>query len=293
MRNMLLILYCFGLSLHGLSQEVIPLPFDKPSEVRWEGDSKAYYSAIWDTRVVTNVSVPTMQAFLPENPNGTAVIIAPGGGLYALSIHSEGNDVAQWLNGKGIAAFVLQYRLVPSGEDGVREISELGANNPAGLMENVAAVLPYSIADGLQAIRYVREHAAELGIDPGKIGIMGFSAGGAVTMGVAYKYEAGTRPNFLVPVYPWTTAMPVKEAPKDAPPMLVVCATDDPLQLAAGSVALYNSWLEAGKAVGLHMYARGGHGFGMKQQGLPADHWIDRFYEWALAEGITSASPKN
>jgi len=151
--------------------------------------------------------------------------------------------------------------------------------------------MPYSVKDGLNALAYVREHASEFGVDPNKIGFMGFSAGGAVTLGVAYNYEAASRPDFLVPVYPWTTAYPVGEVPEDAPPLLVICATDDPLQLAPGSVELYTSWLEAGKPAGLHMYARGGHGFGMKKQGLPSDDWIQRFYEWALAEGITTAAP--
>ena len=116
---------------------------------------------------------------------------------------------------------------------------------------------------------------------------MGFSAGGAVTMGVAYNYDKENRPDFIVPVYPWTTALPVQVAPKDAPPMLVICASDDPLGLASGSIELYSSWLTAQKTVGLHMYAKGGHGFGMKKQNLPSDNWIQLFYDWSIAEGIT------
>lgn len=270
------------------AQEVIGLEYQKPSEPQWVGDAKNFYSNIWDTQVVTNVSVPTLEVFLPETPNGTAVIIAPGGGLYALSINSEGNDVAKWLNDKGIAAFVLQYRLVPSGADGVKEISDLSSSDPGKLMQNVAAVLPYSIQDGLSAISYVREKADRFGIDPHKIGFMGFSAGGAVTLGVAYNYEIANRPDFLVPVYPWTSAQPVQPAPTDAPPMLVICATDDPLGLADGSIELYSSWHKAEKPVGLHMYSKGGHGFGMKVQGLPSDNWIERFYDWAKAQQLVT-----
>jgi acetyl esterase/lipase len=272
------------------AQEVIGLPYQKPSEPQWVGEPKEFYSDIWDTQVVTNVSVPTLEVFLPENPNGTSVIIAPGGGLYALSINSEGNEVAKWLNGKGIAAFVLRYRLVPTGADGVKEISDIGASNPALLMQKVGEVLPYSVQDGLNALTYVREQSQRFGIDPHKIGFMGFSAGGAVTMGVAYGYDGANRPDFLVPVYPWTSAQPVQPAPADAPPMLVICATDDPLGLADGSIELYTSWHKAGKPVGLQMYAKGGHGFGMKTQGLPSDHWIERFYEWALAEQLLKAN---
>jgi acetyl esterase/lipase len=106
-------------------------------------------------------------------------------------------------------------------------------------------------------------------------------------MGVMYNSKDINRPDFIVPVYPWTYAIPVQEAPQNAPPMLVICASDDPLQLAPGSVKLYESWLIKGYKTGLHMYSKGGHGFGMKKQGLPSDHWIERFYEWSVAEGIT------
>lgn len=270
-----------------IAQEIVQVPYEEATGTTWEGDEKAYFSQIWQNDVVTNVSVPTMEVFRPENPNGTAVVVAPGGGLYALSITSEGTDVAKWLNKKGITAFVLKYRLVPTGEDGVKEISDEGAKNPARIIERVAPVIPYSIADGLSAITNIRENADKFNVDPTKIGFMGFSAGGAVTMGVAYNYNKANRPDFLVPVYPWTSAIPVQETPADAPPMLVICATDDPLGLAAGSVELYASWLKAEKKVGLHMYSKGGHGFGMKNQGLPSDHWIERFYDWAVAEGIT------
>ncbi|AZQ58728.1 alpha/beta hydrolase [Maribacter sp. MJ134] len=272
------------------AQNIIPIPHETSENITWVGEEKEYFSDIWQTPVVTNVSVPTMELFQPENPNGVSVIIAPGGGLYALSIESEGTAVAKWLNKKGITAFVLKYRLVPTGEDGVKEISEEGATNPQRIGERVAPVMPLSIADGLSAIAYVRSNASSLKLDPNKIGFMGFSAGGAVTMGVTYNYGEANRPDFIVPVYPWTTVLPVQPAPKNAPPMLVICASDDPLGLASGSVELYSSWLKIQKPVGLHMYAKGGHGFGMKKQGLPSDDWIQLFYDWAVAENIVTPS---
>lgn len=272
------------------AQNIIPIPHETSENTTWVGEEKEYFSDIWQTPVVTNVSVPTMELFQPENPNGVSVIIAPGGGLYALSIESEGTAVAKWLNKKGITAFVLKYRLVPTGKDGVKEISEEGATNPQRIGERVAPVMPLSIADGLSAITYVRSNASSLKLDPNKIGFMGFSAGGAVTMGVTYNYGEANRPDFIVPVYPWTTVLPVQPAPKNAPPMLVICASDDPLGLASGSVELYSSWLKIQKPVGLHMYAKGGHGFGMKKQGLPSDDWIQLFYDWAVAENIVTPS---
>lgn len=284
--SFVLLLVCAFTS--AFAQEIIKLPFEKPNEVNWNEPEKTYFSDIWQTQVVTNVSTPTMEVFRPsEKTNtGTAVIIAPGGGLYALSIESEGNQVAKWLTERGITAFVLKYRLVPTGEDGVAEISDLSRNNYPKIHEEVSKVMPFSVVDGLNAISYVRTHAADYGIDKNKIGFMGFSAGGAVTMGVAYTCETDNRPDFIVPVYSWTTEMPVQQPQKDAPPMLVICASDDPLDLAPGSIDLYNSWLTEGLSVGLHMYSKGGHGFGMRKQGLPSDNWIDRFFEWSIAEGI-------
>lgn len=281
----LFVLFNFAQIIH--SQNVINLPYEKSNEVIWQGDEKEYFSEIWQTQVVTNVSIPTMEVFKPsEDTNtGAAVIVAPGGGLYALSIESEGKEVAKWLANKGITAFVLKYRLVPTGEDGVAEIMDL-VNDPAKLHEQVNRVMPISYNDGLNAISYVRNNASKFGIDSTKIGFMGFSAGGAVTMGVAYNYTEQNKPNFLVPVYAWTTEMPVQKPKKDAPPMLVICASDDPLGLAPGSIELYNSWLDEGLIVGLHMYSKGGHGFGMRKNGFPSDKWIERFYDWAQVEGI-------
>lgn len=272
------------------AQEIINILHEDAKEVTWVGDEKAYFSELWKNDVVTNVSIPTMEVFRPDSPNGTAVLIAPGGGLYALSITSEGTDVAKWLNTKGITAFVLKYRLVPTGEDGVKELNDDGTTNPKRVGERVGPVMPYSIADGLSAITHVRKNADSFKVDPNKIGFMGFSAGGAVTMGVVYNYNETNRPDFIVPVYPWTSAYPVQETPADAPPMLVVCASDDPLGLAPGSIELYSSWLKSEKRVGLHMYSKGGHGFGMKKQDLPSDNWIARFYDWSVAEGITNPS---
>jgi acetyl esterase/lipase len=103
-----------------------------------------------------------------------------------------------------------------------------------------------------------------------------------------YNYDEKNRPDFLVPVYAWTDVIAVKEPRINVPPTLLICATDDPLGLAKGSIALYESLRKSGKSVALHMYAKGGHGFGMKKQGLPSDNWIQRFYEWAVSERLTT-----
>lgn len=280
-------LFCFV----GKGQEIIELPNNAPGNVTWEEAEKEYYSPIWKTQVVTNVSKPTIEVFRPNGvpANGTGVIIAPGGGLFALSINSEGKDVARWLNQKGITAFVLKYRLVPTGEDGVKEVSEIGEK----IYEKISPVLPLSVTDGLNAVAHVRKNAKELGVLPDKIGFMGFSAGGAVTMGVAFKADLGNMPNFLVPVYPWMTVLGTYEVPEEAPPMAVVCASDDPLLLAPESVQLYSAWQDEGNPTELHMYSKGGHGFGMRKQNLPSDTWLARVYEWAVAEKLVTTPTTN
>ncbi|MEZ5070695.1 MAG: alpha/beta hydrolase [Bacteroidales bacterium] len=268
--------------------QTIPLNHTPTPGITYSTPERTFYSTPWATTVVTNVSEPTITVYEPsvDKRTGTAVVIAPGGGLYGLSINSEGRDVAQWLVAHGVTAFVLKYRLVPTGEDGTVEISQVMATDPAELMRRVGQVLPSSIEDGLTAVRYVREHAEEYGIDPHKIGFMGFSAGGAVTMGVGYRYEEASQPDFLVPIYPWTTALPVQEPRADAGPLFTVCASDDGVGLAPGTVELYSSYLKKEIPAELHMYSRGDHGFGMKVQDLPTDGWIERFYDWAVAEGI-------
>ncbi|TLP80372.1 alpha/beta hydrolase [Maribacter sp. ACAM166] len=287
MKNLPL-LVCVFVSMNIIAQEIVELPYAKNPEVNWNTAEKEYYSDIWQTKVITNVSVPRLEVYKADNPNGTSIIVAPGGGLYGLSIDSEGRDVAKWLNYKGITAFVLKYRLVPTGVDGIKEITDEGATNPAKIGKRVIPVLPLSIADGLAAITYVRTNADNMQLDPNKIGFMGFSAGGAVTMGVTFNYTKANRPDFIVPVYPWMTVIGDYNVPEDAPAMLVVCASNDPLGLAKPSADLYSAWLTSGKNVGLHMYSKGGHGFGMKKQNLASDHWIAQFHSWALTEGLTT-----
>jgi len=287
MKRILTFILCAGFFAVA-AQKVIDLPHTPIEGVTWKGGEKNYYSKIWQTQVVTNVSKPTLTVYQPDSEinTGSAVIIAPGGGLYAHSIKSEGNQVAEWLTKKGVTAFVLKYRLVPTGEDGVEEITALSTSNPNEIAIQVGKVLPYAVQDGLNAVAHVRNQAESYGVNPNKIGFMGFSAGGAVTMGVSYEYDDKTRPDFIVPVYAWTDAMPVQTLKDDAPPALIVCATDDPLDLAKGSIEIYNAYLKAQTSVGLHMYSQGGHGFGMRKKGLPSDNWIERFYDWAKAESF-------
>jgi acetyl esterase/lipase len=132
----------------------------------------------------------------------------------------------------------------------------------------------------------VRQHAAEWNISPDHVGIMGFSAGGGVTTGVAFGYKADSRPAFVAPIYAGGNDFRDLKVPDDAPPMFIAAATDDNLGLAPVSLALYRQWTLAQKPAELHLYAKGGHGFGMRKQDIPTDHWIDRFADWLELEGF-------
>lgn len=236
---------------------------------------------------MSNVTKPSLTEYKPAagTSNGTAVIVCPGGGFMALSINSEGIDVAKWLAAQGVTAFVLKYRLAHTGEDATEEFKTFRADRQK-FGQMIGSVIPLSIADGLAAVTYVRKHAADFGVSPDRVGIIGFSAGGTVTAGAAFQYAPEGRPAFVAPIYPAASGFKGKAVPADAPPMFIAAATDDQLGLAPDSIALYNQWTAAKKPVELHMYAKGGHGFGMRKQGSPSDHWIDRFGEWLNSQGF-------
>ncbi len=257
-----------------------------PPGLVWKTAERQFFSPIFKTEVVTNVSQPTLTAYLPDPKiaNGTAVIVAPGGGFHALSINSEGIDVAKWLVERGVAAFVLKYRLVPTGEDGTAEFVKKVADREKMDRES-APVIALGKADGLAAIEYVRAHAAEFGVKPNRVGIIGFSAGGAVAGSAAFEYSAASRPDFCAPIYPAMHVVNTKNVPADAPPIFIAVAADDVFGFQKYCTALFDQWNAAGKSAELHIYNEGNHGFGMRKQNLPSDHWIDRFGEWLDANG--------
>lgn len=240
------------------------------------------------SRIMLDVSRPTITPFIPANPNGTAIIIAPGGAFHLLSIDNEGVAVARKLNEMGITAFVLKYRLVHTDlskpENNLMTL--LSTRNYAKLDSINAPVVPLALQDGLTAMKYVRQHAREYGLDPGRIGFMGFSAGATLTMSVIYNAEYDSRPNFVAPIYGYADAIIGSEVPVENTPIFIAAASDDDLGLASHSVRIYSKWLEAGQPVELHMYEKGGHGFGMSKQNLPVDSWIQRFGEWLLSHGF-------
>lgn len=251
-------------------------PAGAPGSEDW--DQAEEEVAFPNFKVVRNVTRPTLTAYFPDlaAANGTAVIICPGGAFHFLACEHEGRDVARWLTERGVAAFVLKYRVARTGDDfpGVVEKTLNDTEKMAALMQSL---YPLINADGLQAVRMVRAHASEWGLAPGRIGIMGFSAGGVVTANVARLYDASSRPDFAAPIY--SAPPPEAPIPADAPPLFILCADDDEMASAV-SQQLYAEWKTRKHPVELHIYAGGGHGFGMLKQGLPSDSWIDRFGDW-------------
>jgi acetyl esterase/lipase len=266
---------------------VIPLHTGEAPKTAGESyPEKQYFSKTWNTEVVSNVTKPTLTVYKPTAgaSNGTGVVICPGGGFMALSINSEGVDVAKFLTARGVTAFVLKYRLAHTGEDATEEFLTLFADKDKfGKM--LAKVVPLSIADGLGAVTYVKKHASEWGISADRVGIIGFSAGGTVAAAVGLRYTPEGRPSFVAPIYGAAAMFKDVPVPADAPPIFLAAATDDQLGLAMDSVDLYTRWTTAHKSAELHMYAKGGHGFGMRKQGFPSDGWIDRFADWLASEG--------
>jgi len=276
------------------SQQIVRLYEGKaPGSEDWNYNEVEFPNPGTKTKMLRNVVDPTLEVFTPEESisTGTAVIICPGGGNVWLSYESEGTAVASWLAKKGITAFVLKYRLNKTPED-PKEFddfwnnfgSRIKALSKENSSENKPVVSPrnYGGEDGLKAIQYVKEHAGEYNVNPEKVGIMGFSAGAGVTMHVILNSEQDYMPNFAAPIYGgWLRG---EDVPENAPPIFILCAAND--RIAAGSPDLFKAWLAAGKSAELHIFSKGGHGFGMDKQGLPVDNWIELFHDWIKITGF-------
>jgi acetyl esterase/lipase len=237
---------------------------------------------------IVNVTTPTLTVYrpAPSTATGTAVIIAPGGGFITLSINSEGHDVAKWLVARGITAIVLKYRTRQIEGQNAAQLGQSAGARFSAQIENVALIDEdgqYGIADGIQAVKVVRAHAAEWGIAPDRIVFAGFSAAGMITAFAAIQPDA--RPNYAAPIYgaPIASLPPI---PQGLPPFFMAMAQDDNL---AGRYILrfYDALKAAGYRPEFHIYESGGHGWGMRKQGRTSDHWIDEFYYWLEAQGLT------
>jgi acetyl esterase/lipase len=260
-----------------------------PGSENWNWEEGVSDNNSWNTKIVYNVSKPSLTVFSPDPSiaNGTSVVICPGGGFFALSINSEGYEVANWLVKKGVTCFVLKYRLAHAiNNDPIKDFNESLTGLNKELQQRQMASVPLAIADGKAAIAYLRSHAAELKINPDKIGIIGFSAGGSVTASTIFNYSKENKPNFAAPIYAYFPKEMQGAVGADAPPLFIAVASDDQLNLQSHSIDLYSKWNTAKKDAELHVYNKGGHGFGMHSQHLPSDTWIERFADWLQIEGF-------
>lgn len=263
---------------------------DAPVIPLWENGAPGFEDRKDEPEIVEgwsirNIHNPTLTVFLPEKDkaNGVGIIVVPGGGLAKLGFQGGGVEPAKFLAEHGYAAFVLKYRL--SREPGL----------PYKFEEHV-------LQDGQRAVRTVRARAEEFGIDPNKVGMLGFSAGGEVVSITCYKNGAGKpdaedlverqngKPNFQMLVCPGPVGIPSR-LPDDTPPAFMLIAADD----AHTSVLLnlMQRFREIGVDYETHIYARGGHGFGMgkRSKRLSIQHWPDRMLDW-LQDEIVNPQPK-
>lgn len=279
--------------------EVIRLwPDGPPTALDGVGEEIAYEvrsGAAVGTTFIRNISDPTLTVFTPRagRANGAAAIVVPGGGWTISAWVHEGLDVARWLAGAGYVTFLLKYRVQGSGDDQERFEQRMAAMDSALAAPVPAASLPRAIGDlvstpeyhaargaaaddGRRAIAVVREHAARFGVDPAKVGMIGFSAGAFLTADIAIDTGGAAPLAWVAAMYGGETrGAPV---PADAPPLFTSVARDDLLCRIVED--LHAEWAGSDRPSELHVFRRGGHGFGMVRQGTPSDRWPELFLDW-------------
>lgn len=237
---------------------------------------------------VRNSVTASLLPVLPDaaRATGAAAIVAPGGGFLTLSWDHEGMKVARTLADRGIAAFVLKYRLEPTPRDwaafgkvmNARMVNWIGKPG-----EGLGIITPdFAIQDGIAALKLARARSAQWNVDPARVGMIGFSAGARATLRVVLDAPAADRPAFAAMIYP---PMESVEVPRDAPPAFVAMATDDPLSGRAG-YGLIQSWIVARRPIEFHAFQKGGHGFGLGVWGTTSEGWIDGLIRWLRLNGF-------
>ncbi|MCE9562441.1 MAG: alpha/beta hydrolase [Planctomycetes bacterium] len=280
------ILFTLSLSANAAEPTVVKLwPGKAPGETKELTERYIESKKANDVKRLTDVSEPTIAIYAPpkDKANGTSVIVAPGGGYSILAIEHEGTQVCEWLNTLGVTAVLLKYR-VPK--------------RAMQMPENLA-----SLQDAQRAVSLVRSKASELNLDPNRVGFLGFSAGGNLAawtlltkkrmydkvddLDEKYSHE----PNFGVLVYPAYIVdkagalKPEFEITKNSPPMFFAHSSDDPVTSEA-STALYMALKKNDVPSELHLYATGGHGWGMKKVPHPCASWPDRAGDWLKTRGL-------
>lgn len=237
-------------------------------------------------RGVSGVSDPKLYVHYPEHPCGAAMVICPGGAYRYLEIDKEGHEIARWLTGLGLVAAVLKYRTLPDAKP------EKGQKSRKYMHRAI-------LADGLQAIRLVRAHAASWGVSPTRIGAMGFSAGGHMVTSLATMWrepahdgryaEISARPDFVAPIYPAVPAPLASMVDSETPPTFMAVADDDSLVPPEHCLRLYRALKKAHVTAELHIYRSGGHGFALRAGDSPAAGWRGAFEAWLASIGMLGA----
>jgi len=254
-----------------------------PGTESWSGaeqEADAELPNIGKVHVITNVTIPTLTVFRPKDgqANGTAMIVVPGGAFRALPWDLDGIETARWLTAHGVTAFVLKYRVRPPSSDAPTDRT---FDDFARRTEPARAI---AVADAEQAVRLIRAHAKQYGISPHKIGMIGFSAGGMITIDVALDPDESSRPDFAASLY---GALLARKAPaKDSPALFIAAAQDDPELSPEKSVQIFDTWTKAGLPAELHVYEHGGHGFGFRSHHTSSDQWPAAFQAWLSAHGL-------
>lgn len=296
----------FALAASSLAQDGTIYPLEAPAEANAialntggvaDQPARESWFRQWGEPMVRNVTTATLTPFLPDaaKANGTAVIVAPGGGFRWLSINNEGWKIAKALNERGIAAFVLKYRLLPTPPtlEGLKESMSRTfaplAPAPAGAPAAEAPRPPRpdltnQLQDAEAAYALILSRAREWNVDPKRIGMVGFSAGAGLTMHCMLNSKT-MKFAFIAPIY---GGMGPVEVPKDAPPLFVAIASDD--FLFRGQFGLIKSWFDAGRPVEFHLYQNGGHGFGMGYPDRTTYWWFEVFTHWLDVNGFLKSA---
>lgn len=279
----ILLFLLFGVIPPPAGPQVIPLyPGPAPGSESWNWAEQSSLDAQSGILRISNVVRPTVSVFLPpkERATGAGVLVVPGGAFRILAFNHEGTEVAEWLNSIGVAAFLLKYRVMRTDDlAGVpKEVQQARMKEAMG----------FGAADALEAMRLLKRRAAEWGVDPARIGILGFSAGGYITAAVALTEDDSARPAFAVPVYAFFPEE--RPVPAAAPPLFLVHAADDRTVPPEHSVRLFQMWRKAGRPAEMHIFEAGGHGFGMRAKGLPVDGWTARLRDWLAAQGMLTTA---
>jgi acetyl esterase/lipase len=269
--------------------EVVRLwPGPAPGTESWTGpeeEADADVAGAGRIHVVTNVTVPTLTVFRPApgRANGTAMLVLPGGAFRALAWDLDGTEVAQWLAERGVTAFVLRYRVRPPAAS-----APSGPETLDAFLLRTRAARDIAVADGQQALRLIRSNAARYAIKADRVGSIGASAGAMTVLDIALATDAAARPDFAIAA---SGAIPPEAGPAiGAPPLFIVAAQDDPQVPSTRSTEAYERWSRAGRPAELHLYEKGGHGFGMRPHQLPTDRWPAALEAWLRSNGLLAAA---